>query len=231
MSHKKRVIAYIDGFNMYHSIHGKLPDYYKWLNYRSLIASYLAKDEELKKVIFFTAYPVWDREKITRHQNYTKVLSKSCWVDIVLGQYKEKSVIFNLKNHPIITEDKTIIEWFQVDPGKFIFQTYEEKETDVNIAIHIVKWAFQDEYDMAYILSADSDISPAVSMCRMIFPDKWYCFLFPYKKFSITNQDVATKVRKIKISHLEKSLLPDECVVWDEKIHSPYKKSLSEDRD
>lgn len=159
-----------------------------------------------------------------------KVLSKAYWVDIVLGQYKEKSVKFNLKNHPIITEDKIRLEWFQVDPEKFIFQTYEEKETDVNIAIHILKWAFQDEYDTAYVLSADSDISPAVSMCREIFPDKWYCFLFPYRKFSITNQDVATKIRKIKISHLEKALLPDICMVWREKIQSPYKKPLSEDR-
>lgn len=153
-----------------------------------------------------------------------KVLSKTCWVDIILGQYKEKSVKFNLSNHPIITEDKTILEWFQVDPEKFIFQTYEEKETDVNIAIHILKWAFQNEYDTAYILSADSDISPTVVMCRDIFPSKKYCFVFPPKSFSKTNFEVADRyVKQITKNKLSEHLLPQVVVLKDETIISPYK--------
>ena len=109
MTIKKRVIAYIDGFNMYHSIHRKLPDFYKWLNYRSLIESFLAKDEELKKIILFTAYPVWDTAKTQRHKNYMRVLSKLYGIEIILGKYKEKSVNFNLKNHPILDKNREIV--------------------------------------------------------------------------------------------------------------------------
>ncbi len=92
---------------------------------------------------------------------------------------------------------RNITPGIRVIPPRFIFQTYEEKETDVNIALHILKGAFRDEYDVAYIFSADSDISPAVTMCRKLFPLKEYCFIFPYESFSKTNYSVANMVKSI----------------------------------
>lgn len=39
---------------------------------------------------------------------------------------------------------------------------YVEKEVDTRISVDLVRMAFRDEYDAAYLLSADSDFIPAV---------------------------------------------------------------------
>ena len=44
---------------------------------------------------------------------------------------------------------------------------YEEKETDVNIAIAMIKDAAQDVYDTAILVSGDTDLSTFVVLrCR-----------------------------------------------------------------
>ena len=39
---------------------------------------------------------------------------------------------------------------------------YVEKQVDVRIAVDMVSMAYRDEYDVAYLLSADGDFAPAV---------------------------------------------------------------------
>ncbi len=41
-----------------------------------------------------------------------------------------------------------------------------EKAVDVQIAVDIVMMAERDEYDVAYLLSADGDFTPAVTAVR-----------------------------------------------------------------
>ncbi|MFB3904243.1 MAG: NYN domain-containing protein [Acidobacteriota bacterium] len=49
---------------------------------------------------------------------------------------------------------------------------HEEKETDVNIALHLLLGAFQDSYDRALLIGRDSDLAPAVRMVVNEFPNK-----------------------------------------------------------
>jgi len=44
--------------------------------------------------------------------------------------------------------------------------TYVEKATDVHLATDVVGMALKNEYDAAYILSADGDYTPAVELVR-----------------------------------------------------------------
>ncbi|MDO5618005.1 NYN domain-containing protein [Kocuria sp.] len=48
------------------------------------------------------------------------------------------------------------------------WQRNEEKETDVNIALHLLRDAMEQTYDSALIMSADSDLVPAVRMLKEI---------------------------------------------------------------
>ena len=50
----KRVIAFVDWFNMYHSIDNNLAPYYKWLDYRKLIQHFVKSDESLMKILFYS---------------------------------------------------------------------------------------------------------------------------------------------------------------------------------
>ena len=70
----KRVVAYIDGFNVYHAIANNLPDKYKWLDYRKFVQNFLDADDSLINIIFFTATPSWDPVRVLRHNAYMSVL-------------------------------------------------------------------------------------------------------------------------------------------------------------
>ena len=45
-----------------------------------------------------------------------------------------------------------------------VIHTYEEKETDVRIATQIVADAYQKNCDAAIVVSADSDMIPAIEL-------------------------------------------------------------------
>lgn len=62
--------VYIDGFNLYHACVAIGDPRLKWLNFRSLAASYLKPNELLGEVYFFTTIPTWDAEKAKRHRNF-----------------------------------------------------------------------------------------------------------------------------------------------------------------
>jgi hypothetical protein len=94
----KRVIAFIDGFNLYHSIDNqKRLHRYKWLDLQELINQFLTSKERLKELRYFTAYSTWDVDKRLRHEKYVHVL-KGKGVRITLGQFlkKQKRVGFHV---------------------------------------------------------------------------------------------------------------------------------------
>jgi uncharacterized LabA/DUF88 family protein len=59
------------------------------------------------------------------------------------------------------------------------FETYEEKKTDVNIALNIVIDAYKDVYDKAIIITGDNDISPALIKVKEAFKNKELVVIFP----------------------------------------------------
>ena len=52
------------------------------------------------------------------------------------------------------------------------YRTFEEKQTDVNIAIKILETAVKDEWDIAYVVSGDSDLIPSLKAVKRLFPMK-----------------------------------------------------------
>jgi len=94
---------------------------------------------------------------------------------------------------------------------------HEEKETDVNIALWLLCEAYEDNFDEAFVISRDSDLTPAVRMVVEGFPNKSIKIISPpnaghSKEMAQLVGD--KKLASIKPIHLERSLLP-------EKIHSP----------
>ena len=80
------------------------------------------------------------------------------WTDVILWKFNKVEKCFkNWKNilEEIQPEDNNI-------PALLRFTTYEEKETDVNIALKIFEDWIYDNYDKAIIVSWDSDIIPAI---------------------------------------------------------------------
>lgn len=80
------------------------------------------------------------------------------------------------------------LESLGVEPvlGKFkqARNRYEEKETDVAIAVHLMAALARDKCDAVVIVSGDTDLSPAIRVARDTFPGKSIGVLFPYKRFN-----------------------------------------------
>ena len=55
---------------------------------------------------------------------------------------------------------------------------YEEKAVDVKLAINLVMMARNNDYDVAYLITSDSDLVPAVDMVRDIGKEVVYVYFY-----------------------------------------------------
>jgi len=85
-----------------------------------------------------------------------------------------------------------------------------EKMTDVNIAVEMMRDAFQDRFDAALLISADSDLCPPVRAIRSLFPEKRVVVGFPPARRSIELASVASNQFVVGRASLAKSQFPVE---------------------
>ncbi|KAA6318597.1 6-hydroxy-3-succinoylpyridine 3-monooxygenase HspA [termite gut metagenome] len=142
---KQRVIVYVDGFNFYYGL--KTPSWkrYYWLDVVKLFESFMRPNQELVAVKYFSAKPT-DIGKSKRQDAFFQANKENPKFKLILGKYLKKEVEC-FKCHRII-------------------HTYEEKETDVRIATQIVADAYQKNCEIAIVVSADSDMIPAIELAK-----------------------------------------------------------------
>ncbi len=185
-----KVIAFVDGFNLYHSI-SESHSQYKWLDYNALANAFIAKSKEhLSKVYYFSAFAVWNPEKMARHKNYIKALELA-GVEVVLGKFKKVR-----KKCRALCKKR--------------YTTFEEKETDVNIALYMLELAVREKYDKALLFSGDSDLIPAVKAVQRIAPQKQIQVVIPFGRSAQDLKNACDSSSKIKLKHLQKSQFPSE---------------------
>ena len=147
----KKTIIYIDGFNLYYRLKNTP---YKWLNIQKLGQFYLGfKQNQIIKIKYFTALvkeKSEDPSNISRQHRYLRALNRIPNLEIIFGQFKKRQVT-GLKCHYENGEYKEGRELT-------VISKWEEKESDVNIATHIVADAFKDEFDCAVLVSNDTDL-------------------------------------------------------------------------
>ena len=88
------------------------------------------------------------------------------------------------------------------------YQTFEEKETDVNIGLYLLKKAFQNEFDKCFLLTGDTDLVPVVKMIREYFPNKESHIIIPINGRAWSLKQMVDYSSKIKQKYLEASLFP-----------------------
>ena len=146
-----RTIIYVDGFNLYYRLKNTP---YKWLNLQKLSEVYLnLKQHNIMKIKYFTAPvkgTVDNPLNITRQHIYLRALKTLPNLEIIFGQFKKRQVT-GLKCHyeqGRYTESDELVT----------VSKWEEKESDVNIAAHIVADAFKDRFDCSVLMSNDTDL-------------------------------------------------------------------------
>jgi uncharacterized LabA/DUF88 family protein len=82
----------------------------------------------------------------------------------------------------------------------------QEKKADVNIATQMIHDALQGNFDVAILVSGDSDQVPTIEMVRKIFKRK-VVVAFPPRRFSAQLQQAATASFRIGEAKFQPSLL------------------------
>jgi uncharacterized LabA/DUF88 family protein len=103
-----------------------------------------------------------------------------------------------------------------------MFRIPEEKRTDVNIAVYLLKLAIQDIFDTAIIITGDTDLIPAMDATMNLFPTKRIGIIFPPNRATESLKNSSSFWTKIKEKHLYRCLFPQNIRVSDsESISCP----------
>lgn len=157
------VALYIDGFNLYNGLKEKHGRKYLWLDLQGVAGRLLRPGQQLVAVRYFTASVRNDPPAQARQNAYLGAL-RSTGVDVILGRFQEKRR--------------------RCSACGASWRTYEEKETDVNIAVAMIEDAVNEVFDTAIVLSADSDLCPGVRSLLRLRPNKRLIAVFPPKRRS-----------------------------------------------
>lgn len=95
------------------------------------------------------------------------------------------------------------------------WETYEEKMTDVNIAVELMGDAQDNAFDTAIIVSGDSDLAGPVEALHRRYPEKRVIAAFPPNRNSFRLRQAATASFVIGRRRISASLLPEQVVKDD----------------
>ncbi len=170
------------------------------MNYRKLAEQVIGPEDTIEGVFYFTAFAYWNRPKVARHKEYIKVL-RSVGVEVIRGRFMRKETECHLCHR--------------------FYVTHEEKRTDVNIALKILRDAIEDRYDRALIISADSDLLPAIKAVQNCVPGKDIGVMFPIGRGGYELRNNADFRRKMTEKLLKTSQFPDKVRIGDKIIERP----------
>lgn len=98
------------------------------------------------------------------------------------------------------------------------WRSYEEKETDISIAIAMIEDAVNGAFRTAIVVSADSDLVPAVKAVKRLRPDSTVVCVFPPGRRSDELRRVADATFTLGEAVIRQSLLPDTVRRTDGRI-------------
>jgi uncharacterized LabA/DUF88 family protein len=200
----RRVIAFVDGYNLYYGLLKDNPDF-KWLDIIKLIKMLFPHDE-IVSVKYFTAavdadekYPTPRRE---RQIAYWDALENS-GVKIIKGRLEYRRKLCAV-SQCTFTGDRT--HYLPV-----------EKMTDVNLALHITIDTRRLGPDVVCVISGDTDIIPALDYVRANFKCRRHIFI-PCSEETLKER----RVDQFDMLSWETKRLKEEVVTncrFDETIH------------
>ena len=191
-----RVNVYIDGFNFYYGLMAKGWGRYRWLDYPALISRRIREGQRLGEIKYFTALVTHQPKKVPRQQTYLRALEVQGGISIITGTFENRAI--------------------QCPECHVWYKRPKERQTDVNIATHLVSDAYENAFDTAYLVCADSDLIPAVRVVQRL--GKRVVLIDPPKRHSDELAALADHHWHFIESHLRQCQLPNP-VVYETKKH------------
>lgn len=186
-----RVVVYVDGFNLYFGLRSKGWKKHYWLDLVALSAALLKPAQSLQAVHYFTSRIRSNGHNIAdmqRQTTYLEALGTLAGLKTHFGHYLEKPK--------------------KCQSCGANWMDYEEKMTDVNIAVQLLSDAHDDRFDSALLVSGDSDLTTPVRVIRARFPQKRIIIALPPNRRSHQLQQAANGFFLINETSLRHSQLP-----------------------
>ncbi|MDF7670135.1 NYN domain-containing protein [Orbaceae bacterium ESL0721] len=152
-----RTIVYVDGFNLYYRALKKTP--YKWLDLYTLCVNSLPKDINVVAVNFYTARisARLDPNSPRDQNTYLSALKTNPKITIHYGSFN----VHNVKMYLTQPIELSPIPNQVIIPNPLYAKVVktEEKGSDVNLGVHLVRDAFMGKFDHAAVITNDSDLA------------------------------------------------------------------------
>jgi hypothetical protein len=183
---------YIDGFNLYYGAVKGTP--FRWLDMAAMCRVLLPRDH-INRIKYFTALVdarPSDLDKPLRQELYWRALRTIPNLEIILGSFLTHEVTMPLS--PIGTGYAKVLKT-------------EEKGSDVNLATHLLIDGFRNDFELAVIVSNDSDLLLPI---RFVVQElgKPVGLLNPQKHVSVALQPHVTFIKHIRAHVLAQSQFP-----------------------
>ncbi len=207
-----RTIIYVDGFNLYFRLLEKRPAL-KWLNIKVLAEKLLNPANIVISARYYTAHVSGriDPTAPARQQLYLDALRTVPEVSLHMGAFMLSEKFAGLAKPP---EFRPRMNMPQPWPDVVKVIKVEEKGSDVNLACHLLLDAFQGNYDVAAVLSNDSDLVEPIRIVTQVM-GKPVGLLSPVSNPNPELRRVSSFIRRISLSDLAASQFPDPVVRTD----------------
>lgn len=152
-----RATFYIDGFNFYYRRTKDQPQY-KWLNMKALADLLVPNGTTVTAVKYYTA-PVSgkvDHDAPRRQQALLSALRTVPEIAIYNGRFLYSEKWAGLVHPPRAKPQP--YAWTQPPPDVVYVKKTEEKGSDVNLGVHLVRDGFLKLFDVAYVITNDTDL-------------------------------------------------------------------------
>jgi hypothetical protein len=190
-----RTIVYIDGFNLYYrALKGTA---HKWLDIAAMSAACLPTGYQIQRINYYTAHISGrlDPTAPARQQTYLSALESLPNVAIFYGNFlvakKWSGLVQPLAFRPAFT-----LPAGAAPKVAYVWKT-EEKGSDVNLGVHLVRDGFKGVFDVGVVLTNDTDL---VEPLRIVTQEIGLpiTLLTPVAKPSPSLVKVVTNVRHIQ---------------------------------
>jgi hypothetical protein len=201
-----KVQFYIDGFNLFFGLkrHGGC----KWLDLEALCTK-LSPSPNIRRIRYFTADVTGkiDSGSPGRQQAYLRALRSTPKVEVTKGYFR-----IDKKRYPLV-KPQAGQKWAEVWKP-------EEKGSDVNLGAYLVFDAFNKEYDLAVVISNDSDLREPIRLVRNPPLGLAVWVLNPHPQHNRVKMG-ATKQAEITASQLRSSQFPITVRVGRKSVSKP----------
>jgi hypothetical protein len=171
-----RAVLYVDGNNWYHALKSaNIPDLGS-LNYARISQKLVGARQWCETRYYIGRVPQQGDHALYANQRrfIAGLQATDKRISVHFGRLEQRPTVDRtarelkryLHNLPARIDPRVYSDLYRIAEQNLCTMSYVEKAVDVNLAVDLVVMAERNEFDSAFILSADGDVTPAVDAVR-----------------------------------------------------------------